>query len=292
MVIRISIDRSKAVGVVIGGIVLIISSFASFACLTIASDNLQPATEIPTYPSEGAVLLKQELESSGVSSEVPQSSPNWRYPHTPFKVRLAFFLGDQAGGPVRFNTRFPEVKSDPHPASYFHALPMIGGELEYAMKWGGLLVGALIRRDVWHPGIKGRAIAIDNQTWTVDTFAVNSAAFVLGWVFGERYREAPWSSDIALVYDRGSADTTLTEVGGSTAIGQVGIDALTLRARLQFNLYGSNEINISAGPDFHLPAWQSLVDQSDENIKSWLANHIQLKSSASIGLSLMTNYRF
>jgi hypothetical protein len=260
----------------------------SFAGSALSAEIALPAQVLPAIPVDEPSLSNQ-LENP---TDTPQSAPNWRYPHTPMKVRLAFYLGDQAGGPVRFNTRFPEVKGDPHPASYFHTLPMIGGELEYARKWGGILVGALFRRDIWHSGIKGRSLQIDNRTWAVDDFSMNSSGLVLGWVFGERYREVPWSSDIALVYDRGSADTSLIEANGSTAIGQVGIEALTLRSRLQFNLRGSNAANFSAGPDFHVPVWQSMADQSDNAIKEWLASHLELKSSASIGFSLMSNYRF
>jgi hypothetical protein len=271
------------------GLFLVIGFFmASLMGRVFAADMPLPGAEIIPSQVDEPSLSNQPENLTGT----PQSAPNWRYAHTPMKVRLAFFIGDQAGGPVRFNSRFPEVKSDPHPASYFHTLPMVGGELEYAMKWGGVLVGALFRRDVWHPGIKGRSLIINQQTWAVDDFSLNSSGLVFGWVFGERYREAPWTADIAFVYDRGSADTTLSEASGTTAIGQVGIDALTLRSRLQFNLRGSNALNFSAGPDFHVPVWQSMTDQSDAAVKTWLASHLELKSSASIGFSLMSNYRF
>ena len=249
-----SIARAISIGVFLAPIV---------TSSALSAEAPLPAPLPPAIPVDEPSLSNQ-LENP---TDTPQSAPNWRYPHTPMKVRLAFYLGDQAGGPVRFNTRFPEVKDDPHPASYFHTLPMIGGELEYAKKWGGILVGALFRRDIWHSGIKGRSLKIDDQEWAVDDFSMNSSGLVIGWVFGERYREAPWISDIALVYDRGSADTSLSAANGSTAIGQVGIEALTLRSRLQFNLRGSSSVNFSAGPEFHVPVWQSMTDQSDDAIK-------------------------
>lgn len=268
-------------------IAMIFMSLAAGSVAFSANDELPQASMLPEQTEKSD--LKNQANGVG---ETPQSDPNWRYPHNPMKVRLGFFIGDQAGGPIRFNTRFPELKSDPHPASYFHSLPLVGGELEYGMKGGGFLLGALVRRDLWHPGIEKRELAVSGQTWMVDDFAVNSTAFIFGWVFGERYREAPWNADIAFVYDRGSADTTLSDSLGDLSIGQVSIDALSFRARLQFNLYGVGAVSISAGPDFHVPVWQSVTDQSDDKIAEWLATNMELKSSAALGVSMMTSYRF
>lgn len=273
----------------------LLSQFMPMIFLSLAAE---PLVFSANSESPQASMLPEQAEKSDLTiqanglGETPQNAPNWRYPHNPMKVRLGFFIGDQAGGPIRFNTRFPEVKSDPHPASYFHSLPLVGGELEYGMKGGGLLLGALVRRDLWHPGIEKRELAVNGQIWTVDDFAVNSTAFIFGWVFGERYRESPWNADIAFVYDRGSADTTLSDSIGDLSIGQVSIDALSFRTRLQFNLYGVGAVGISAGPDFHVPVWQSVTDQSDDKVGEWLATNMELKSSAALGVSMMTSYRF
>ena len=225
-------------------------------------------------------------------SDIPQSSVLWQYPHTPFKVRFGFFVGDHMGGPIRFNTRFPEIKSDPHPASYFHSLASAGGEMEYAMTSGGVLLGAIFRRDLWHKGIVGRSLAVDGEVWQVDDFSVNSAAFTLGWVFGERYREVPWSADISLVYDRGSADAVMMRSSGATAIAQNSIEALTLRSRLHLHTRVSTAMNISAGPDIYVPMWQDNADRSDEVLRAWFSEKVQLKSSSALGLSVMGSYRF
>lgn len=243
--------------------------------------------DLPTPDSDGLAPSRQEE----TSDEIPQSSPNWRYPHTPLKVRFSVYLGDQVGGPIRFNTRFPEVKSDPHPASYYHALPLVGGELEYAVARGGVLLGAQFRRDLWHSGIKGRSLKVEEKIWQVDDFSVSSSSFVFGWMFGERYREAPWTADLALVYDRGSAEATLSDEMGVMAIGQSGIESLSLRSRLHLSLGGSGHFNFSLGPDFHVPMWQSTSDQSDGVVKNWFSRHTKLESVAAVGFSLMTNYR-
>lgn len=226
------------------------------------------------------------------SSDIPQSSVLWQYPHTPFKVRFGFFVGDHMGGPIRFNTRFPEIKSDPHPASYFHSLASAGGEMEYAMTSGGILVGAIFRRDLWHKGIVGRSLTVDGEVWQVDDFSVNSTAFTFGWVFGERYREVPWSADISLVYDRGSADAVMMRSSGTTAIAQSYIEALTLRSRFHFHTRVSTSMNISAGPDIYVPMWQYSADRSDEALRAWFSEKVQLKSSSALGLSVMGSYRF
>lgn len=273
-----------------GAVALIIAVFLLISPSDAWASSDSPISQIDT-PNP---MNSNDLVSPEVQTEIPQSSVFWRYSHTPFKVRLSAFLGDNAGGPIRFNTRFPEVKGDPHPASYFHSLPMFGGEFEYARNWGGLLFGAIVRRDMWHPGIKGRAALIGTSAWKVDDFSVNSTAFVLGWVFGERYREAPWTADVSVIYDRGAVDTTLSQATGEVAVGQVSIDALTLRSRIHFNILAtsSNALGFSAGPELSFPVWHSLSDQSDAIFGSWLRETLQLKTSTAFGVSLMSSYRF
>lgn len=263
--------------------------------LLISSSDAWASSETPTsHVDTQNPLNNTDVVSPEVQTEIPQSSVFWRYSHTPFKVRLSAFLGDNAGGPIRFNTRFPEVKGDPHPASYFHSMPMFGAEFEYARDWGGLLFGAIVRRDTWHPGIKGRSALMGTSTWKVDDFSVNSTAFLLGWVFGERYREAPWTADVSLIYDRGAADTTLSQATGEAAVGQVSIDALTLRSRIHFNILATsaNAVGFSAGPELSFPVWHSLSDQSDAIFGTWLRETLQLKTSTAFGVSLMSSYRF
>ncbi len=244
----------------------------------------------PAPPSDQTV--EDQIARPSNPSDIPQSSVLWQYPHTPFKVRFGFFVGDHMGGPIRFNTRFPDVKSDPHPASYFHSLASAGGEMEYAMTSGGILLGAIFRRDLWHRGIVGRSLTAEGDVWRVEDFSVNSTAFTLGWVFGERYREVPWSADLALVYDRGSADVVMMRSSGVTAIAQSYIEALTLRSRFHVHTRVSTSVNISAGPDIYIPVWQVTEDRSDEALRSWFSEKVQLKSSSALGLSVMVNYRF
>lgn len=244
----------------------------------------------PEQPREQAV--EDQITRPSNPSEIPQSSVLWQYPHTPFKVRFGFFVGDHMGGPIRFNTRFPDIKSDPHPASYFHSLASAGGEMEYAVTSGGILLGAIFRRDLWHKGIVGRSLAVDGEVWQVDDFSVNSTAFTIGWVFGERYREVPWSADLSLVYDRGSADAVMMRSSGATSIAQSYIEALTLRSRFHVHTRVSTSMNISAGPDIYVPMWQDNADRSDAVIRAWFSEKVQLKSSAALGLSVMGSYRF
>jgi hypothetical protein len=164
--------------------------------------------------------------------------------------------------------------------------------MEYAMTSGGVLLGAVFRRDLWHRGIVGRSLAADGDVWRVNDFSVNSTAFTFGWIFGERYREVPWSADLSLVYDRGSADAVMMRSSGATAIAQSYIEALTLRSRFHFQTRVSSSLNISAGPDIYVPIWQDMQDRSDEALRSWFSEKVQLTSSSALGLSVMGNYRF
>jgi len=248
----------------------------------------------PNVPA-GAATPAEPAPPSGDSDlqvlDVPQSSSLWHYPHTPFKTRFGIVVGDQAGGPVRYNTHFPDVRSDPHPASYFHSLVSIGGEFEYAFKRGGLLLGALVRRDVWHRSMKRRSIIRENETWTVEDFAVSDNGLLFGWVFGERYREVPWAADLALVYDRGSVDLTLGRSDGSTALGQVNIEVLSLRSRFQFGWTSSQAFSFSLGPEIHLPIVQKPSDRSDAVLQEWVKTNLELKGAAALGVSMMASYR-
>ena len=245
--------------------------------------------------SAGAATPAEPAPPAGDSDvqvlDIPQSSSLWHYPHTPFKTRFGLVVGDQAGGPVRYNTHFPDVRSDPHPASYFHSLVSIGGEFEYAFKRGGLLLGALVRRDVWHRSIKRRTIIRGSETWTIEDFGVTDNALVLGWMFGERYREAPWAADLALVYDRGSVDLTLGRSDGSSTLGQVNLEALSLRSRFQFGWTSSRSLSFSLGPEIHLPILQKISDRSDSVLQEWVKKNLELKAAAALGVSMMASYR-
>jgi len=253
--------------------------------------NAQPSDQavglgtpiVPVEHSADQVLLP---------GEIPQSSVLWKYPHTPFKVRFAISVGDHAGGPIRFNTHFPEVKSDPHPASYYHGLANLGGEVEYALKWGGVMLGAQMRKDLWHPGIKGRIATVGSDQWSIDDFAVNSTGLVAGWVFGERYREVPWTTDLAFVYDRANADVTFSNSSQTSVMGQVNMEVLALRCRFHFNSTSSRGLGFSAGPDLHFPIWSAVSDRSDEVLNGWVGEYLELKTAAALGFSAMTSYRF
>jgi len=250
-----------------------------------------PSPNVPSGAATPAESALPAVDSDVQVVDIPQSSSLWRYPHTPFKTRFGFVVGDQAGGPVRYNTHFPDVRSDPHPASYFHSLVSIGGEFEYAFKRGGLLLGALIRRDVWHRSIKRRSTTRGSEAWTVEDFAISDSGFLFGWVFGERYREVPWAADLALVYDRGSVDVILGRSDGSTALGQVNIEALSLRSRFQFGWTSSRAFSFSLGPEIHLPIVQKLSDRSDAVLQDWVKTNLELKAAAALGVSMMASYR-
>lgn len=234
-------------------------------------------------------------EIDGVSTAITedQSTFDWKYNHTPFKYRIGISAGDHAGGPIRFNSQFPEVKANPHPASYYHATSFAGVEFEKAMTTGGLLISMLKRKDFAHRGINGRSIAVNNEIWTVENFEYSGNALFIGWTLGSRFREAIWSIDLGFIYDRDSIDFSVIKSTFETrAIGQMNIEALSFRSRLHGGPVSSNPFQISLGPEIHVPVWQRISNRSDPDLKSFVDNSLDLKASAAIGLGLLTSYRF
>jgi hypothetical protein len=229
----------------------------------------------------------KESPIEGTAEGPPESSKKWQYPHTSQRARFGLIAGDQGPGPIRYNTQFPEVKGNPHPASYYHGAANLGAELEFSLKTGALLLGGISRYDLWHSGIKSRTLTRDSVTWRVDRFDFNDSAVVFGWILGDRFREATWSADLALVYDTGSITANMIRIdSGEESEARIGIQAISMRARVLARIYGLSAFIFAAGPEIHLPVWYHVSDRSDSTVKSWVADSLDLRASASIGYVL------
>lgn len=254
--------------------------------------NVDAPATAPVSPAIGAAL----------DSKAPQPPPpvgpkhnaeNWHYPHTPMLMRLGLAAGMAAGGPIRYNTRFPEVKPDPHPTSYFIAPSFVSIEVEYSFTNGALLLGLVSRKDLAHQGIKSRRVTHEGDSWTVDSFAFSDTGIIVGWIFGERFNEAWWWADLAVIGDRGGVDAKMTRSSvPSTSHAQVNITAVSFRARASAGIFNAGPFQLSAGPEIHLPVWYRLSDQSDLELRSWVSDTLALKASGSLGLAIMTSLRF
>ena len=257
-------------------------------CLPSASFSQVPAGDL------SGDAVKNSNPPLAISPVTPdQSASTWRYPHTPILMRLGVSAGMQAGGPIRYNTRFPEVKPDPHPTSYFHAPSFASIEVEFPLTNGALLIGLVSRQDYAHSGIKTRQVNHEGENWTVDRFEFSDTGLVLGWIFGERFREAWWWADLSILGDRGGVDAKMTRASvQASSTAQVNITALSFRARASAGLINAGPFQLSAGPELHLPIWYRLSDQSDLELRPWIADTLALKASGSIGLAIMTSLRF
>lgn len=225
--------------------------------------------------------------------ELPQSARDWHYAHTRQTVKFSFVMGDQGGGPVRYNTRFPEVKGNPHPASYYHAAPFAGAELEFSLARGGILLGGLVRRDLWHKGIEGRSLQYNQETWVVTQFRYVDNALVVGWVFGERYWEAPWTADLSAIYDTGTIKINMMRsTGGTESEGRARLIALSMRGRLQFWWMPLKRVSLGAGPELHAPLYQATQIDSDAEIEPIISSNLSFKSAAAIGATMSASYSF
>jgi hypothetical protein len=238
--------------------------------------------------------LAQTTGSSEVSVDgAPHSSAAWRLAHTPMRGRIGAMIGDQAGGPIRYNTRFPELKSDPHPSSYYHAPAFAGLEGEFALRTGALLVGTLVRRDPWHKSMASRSVVHSGESWVVESFDFHGESLAIGWVFGERYREAPWTADCALVYDQGEVKTSLSRSSDPKASeAKIQIKSASLRSRLHMGTVNSGALQVSVGPEIHLPLWSQVSENADAPIRDWVLENVQLKNSAAIGFGFTSSLRF
>ncbi len=225
--------------------------------------------------------------------EMPENSSRWKYSHTPSSARFGVSIGDQAGGPIRYNTRFPAAKSTSNPSSYYHTAAFASAEFEFALKNGGIIIGAHSRRDYAHKGIVSRTTQRDQQTWSVENFNFYDTGGVLGWAFGERYREAIWSADFAMIYDHGGVNIGLSRADyGGVSRARARIDAVSFRSRLHVTTGNSGMFQLSAGPEIHVPLWQGVTVDSDPELRGWVADRLDLKGSAALGLGVMSSVRF
>lgn len=270
------------------------SLFSVFVCLpAVCVHAAQPAKHqaAPTFATDPQLPPGQTDQIP--PGEMPQSARDWKYPHTKQTAKVSLIVGDQGGGPIRYNTRFPDVKGNPHPASYYHTAPFGGAEVEFSVPRGGVLLGGLARRDLWHRGLEGRTVLLSNEPWTVNQFQYSSSAFILGWVFGERYREAPWVADLSFVYDTATIKINMKPSSGDVeSEGRARLIALSLRSRFQFLLMSRNRVSLHAGPEFHVPLYSSSTVDSDEKIYDLIEQNLKFKSSAAVGAHLVTGFRF
>jgi hypothetical protein len=255
-----------------------------------SASSIAATASQPDLATSSAVSARSGAGSAG---ELPQNPAQWRFPHTQSRLRLSMAGGLQAGGPIRYNTRFPEAKSDPHPPSYFHAPSFVSAEIEYALKYGSILVGVVTRRDEAHNGIKSRTAIHDGQVWRVGRFKFTDTGAMLGWVFGEPYREAWWTADFTLIYDRGRVDSDLAQVDTFDVFpARVNISALSWRSRLNIGVFRAGNFQVSLSPEIHVPLWYKVLDQSDTRIRPWVADTVQLKGSAALGLGVRAGFSF
>ncbi len=237
------------------------------------------------------LLTKDSNPLASVSSveQLPQSAVDWQHAHSPQNLRWIFYLGDQGGGPVRYNTQFPEVKKSGKPISYYHGAAFLGAEVQYSLSTGSILLGGVLRRDVWHRDMEGRRVTLDGDSLRVSRFVYSDSAVLLGWVFGRRYREERWTSDATLVYDVGSIKTEFfNETSEQSLRSETTLQALSMRFRLHVWLFSGASFMFGLGPEFHAPLYQRSSAEGHQATKELMSDRLQFKSAAAVGLSLVT----
>ena len=230
-----------------------------------------------------------EPKNSTLADNDPRKLP----PLSKFNGRISVDIGDQTGGPVRYNTEFPDVKDDPHPGSYYHTMAFAGISGEWTFDRGALQLGMLARRDLAHHGIVDREAVGVETTWRVAQFDVRSTAWTVGWLFGRAYREMPWRAALALVVDHAVAHATIeTGVQHMTSRSvEMQLWASALRARGTWCLVNTAYLDICAGPEMYVPLYSKSFVRADAELEDWTRDHVDLKSSAALGLVIETGMR-
>ena len=214
---------------------------------------------------------------------------------SPYAFRFALEGGDQAGGPVRYDTRFPTPGNDPNPTSYYHTQVFAGANFEIPFSKGAFTIGALTRRDFAHRAIEERSdFGPDGTIWTVKKMEFRSYALTTGWIFGRMYREAPWKVSLAGVFDVAKVSAQVEDQANPNRVYQSesNLAAMALRGRGLWRIAGTGSFDLHAGPELHIPIYSRKTTTSSPDDASWVGDIVDLKSSAAIGLAAEIGTRF
>ncbi|MCX6124520.1 MAG: hypothetical protein NTV34_07190 [Proteobacteria bacterium] len=239
------------------------------------SDTNESVTD-ESVTDDTAVKIETS-QPSGPSMALPvrDNDPHLKHSVTPYQWRFSLDIGDQAGGPVRYNTRFPDDAVDPNPGSYYHAQAFAGVSVEYAFSKGVFQWGLFTRRDIAHGNIAGRTYSSDGRLWTVDKFAFKSDGVAIGWVLGR-----------AVVADRARLSISLKEDKNLERTVDVSMWAASLRSRVMFRMLGKDSLDLHIGPELHVPIYAHTTKPSLDSEEGRLAQIADVKNSAAIGLML------
>lgn len=214
---------------------------------------------------------------------------------SPYSFRIAIEGGDQLGGPVRYDTRFPTAGKDPNPSSYYHTQAFAGANFEIPFSKGALVVSGLMRKDLAHRSMEGRSdFGSDGALWTVKKMEFRSYALSCGWIFGKMYREAAWKASLASVVDVARVSTQIEDLSDSNRVyeSDSNLIAMTLRGRVLWRLFGTGMVDFHMGPELHLPVYSRKSTKSSTEDASWVGDTVDLRSSAAIGLVAEVGTRF
>jgi hypothetical protein len=255
------------------------------------SDASEPILDPTEFLDSSAGASKEQQDDSKTKMPTRHDDKAYKHAVTSYSRRVSFDFGDQAGGPVRYNTRFPTVSDGQNPASYYHTQAHGGIYLESFFKRGGLQLGLLTRRDFAHRGILGREESIGGTKWTVDQFNFHSDAVNVGWIFGAPYREVPWKSSLSLVFDRSVLMGTLAnQTTKETRRVDVVMLALSLRGQLLFRVFGKETWDLLVGPDIHLPVYSTKQLPEEETMERSFADLADVKNTAAVGVAASIGY--
>lgn len=214
---------------------------------------------------------------------------------SPYSFRFALEAGDQAGGPVRYDTRFPTAATDPNPSSYYHTQVFAGANIEVPFSRGALVIGGLLRKDFAHRTIEGRSdVGPDGVIWTVKKMEFRGYGLSAGWIFGRMYREAPWKASLASVVDVARVSTQIEDTMNPSRVyeSESNLIAMSMRGRVLWRFFGTGIFDFHMGPELHIPLYSRRKATPSSDEASWVGDTVDLKSAAAIGIAADIGARF
>ncbi len=233
-------------------------------------------------------IYAAEEETKIFQNQNPSHAPSV----TPINQRFSIFAGDQAGGPVRYNTRFPTEAKDPNPTSYYRAQSFIGVGVEMASTQGAFLLEGLIRKDFSHHSPVERIDRLGDSDVEVKKFNFESRAMILGWVFGSLYQEASWKSSLGLVTEYSKLNIQTYNINQDLSVdSSYQMWSWSLRSRIEGQLVSNNLFDVYFGPELHLPIYSFKMKDEEANVPEDLFKVLDFKNSAAIGLGMSIGFR-
>jgi hypothetical protein len=250
------------------------------------------------------VLILPEASLKGValceeltSNNSPQNSTDFSHPKTSYMMRIGVIGGDEVGGPVKYNTRFPKSPTPPNPASYYRGLGKTLLHLEAPFEQKGAFVLGLGKKFDWSKRkIDSQFNQTDGLEVKIQQFRQSTVSTYFGWAVGESFIQSPWLAYLLLGYDQSQIDFVLNSrasEGFEETLRPISyiVHSTYFLTKLLRNLGTYSFVSFHAGLHASMPLFQQ-VKRSGPRDVAWLDERFDIRSRPGFGLALMLSTSF